>query len=539
LPESPDTAAQDRPSRSGYLAQFPPRRWHLIAVALSVAAVYLVGVTDQWWPTSDSALYQGLGRSLIRGEGYRFNGQVNNDVTPGMPLILGALRAVFGEGFLAPSLFVTLCGLISLYLVYVTLARLTDRRMALAVVLGTAACYKYFHYSHLILTDAVFSALFWALAYVSLRFLRGGSAWLLAAVGLAVAAVTVRAPGLLIIGPFAVGVVVHRGCSSGLLKRLAGGAAILGAVGAAAVVFYLLARAVSDKMPLYVSARVRETDVLIRLQALASGLYGLPTELSRAYTAQRMPFLGVAFCLLAVLGMLHLSRKGNNLASATCLLFVVGSGFLAGPGSIRARYMMAISPMFLFLMIDGLCRLVELAHRWRPKPAEPRAFLIATTVFLFCVITTNLPKILRDAVYHAYAAHTGRYYEVLRDGQFIDLLPVASLLRERFGPGAVVAARRDGAPVLHFLSECRTVPFRKTKRQTGADAEALYSDLSAGDDIRAVVTEARKAAEPFRRRLGELLSSGGATVIYEGQRRKVYDWPAPRRSTRPATEPAP
>jgi len=434
---------------------------------------------------------------------------------------------------------VTFCGLGSLYLAYVTLARLTDRRMALAVALGTAACYKYFHYSHLILTEAVFSALFWALAYVSLRYLQGGFGWLLAAVALAVTAVAVRAPGLLIIGPFAVGVVVHRDCPSGLLKRLVGGAAILGAIGAAAVVFYLLARVVSDKMPLYVSARVLETDLPTRFGALASGLYELPTEMARAYTAQPLTSLGVVFCLLAILGMLHLCRKGNDLASATCLLFALGSGFLAGPGSIRARYMMPIFPLFLFLMIHGLCRLVELVHRWRAKPADPRAFLIAMTVFLFCVIATNLPKILRDAVYHSYAAHTGRYYEVLRDGQFIDLHPVASLLRERFGPGTVVATRRDRAPVLHFLSECRTVPFRRTQRQTAADAEVTYNDVSARADIRAVVTETGRAGEPFRRRLGELLSAGGATVIHEGERCEVYDWPAARRTTRPATDRAP
>ena len=539
MPGSADTTGQDRLGPRGYLAEFPPRRWHVIVIVLSVAAIYLVGVTGRWWPTPDSALYQGLGRSLIRGEGYRFNGQVNNDVTPGMPMILGALRAVFGDGFLAPNLFVTLSGLLSVLLAYAALARLTDRRMALAVALGTAACYKYFYYSHLILTDATFSALFWALAYVSLRFLHGGFGWLLAAVGLAVAAVTVRAPGLLIIGPFAVGIVLHRNCPSGLLKRLVGGGAVLGAVGATAAVFCLLAQAASDKVPLYAAGRLVGTNVSTRLQTLANELCELPAEVARMYTAHPLTSVGVAFCLLAVLGMVHLCRNGNRLASATCVLFVLASGLLGGHDSIRARYMMAMFPLFLLLIVHGLCRLVELVRRWTAKPAKPKAFLVAMTVLLSCVITTNLPKVLRDSLYYSFHAHTGRYYEVLQGGRFSDLQPVAALLRDRFGPHTSIATRRDRASILHFLSERRTVRFLRTKRQTAAEAEAVYNDLLAKADIQAVVTDASGAPEPFRRRLDELLSASGAPVLYQGKSYKVYDWSKAGGTTRPATRRAP
>ncbi len=71
------------PITAGWLADVPPRKWHLLLAGVCIAAVYLVGVTGQWWPT-----YLGLGRSLAEAEGYRFNGSVHNIVTPGLPLIL-------------------------------------------------------------------------------------------------------------------------------------------------------------------------------------------------------------------------------------------------------------------------------------------------------------------------------------------------------------------------------------------------------------------------------------------------------------------
>ncbi|MGB2821707.1 MAG: glycosyltransferase family 39 protein [Phycisphaerae bacterium] len=523
----------------GYLAEFPPKRWHKVTIALCAAAVYLVGVTDHWWPTPDSALYQGLGRSIVRGEGYRFNGEINTDVTPGMPMILGALRAVFGDGFLAPNLFVTLSGLLSLYLAYLTLARLTDRRMAIAVVLGVAACYRYFHYSHLILTDATFSALFWSFAYVSVRFLQGSFGWLLAAVGLAVAAVTVRAPGLLIIGPFAAGVLLHRDSPAGPLKRAVGAGAVLGGVGALAAALYLLARSVSKATPLYVNPRIMESGVLGRLGRLVDGLYELPAELARMFAGQPHRLLGAALCLLAILGMLSLWRQGRRLSAVTCALCVLGSSFLGGGGAVRARYMMAIFPLFLFVILHGLCRTVELGHRWSTRPTKPKAFLIAVTVFLSCLIAANLPKVLRDGVYYSYAAYTGRYYEVIRDGDFVDLHTVAASLRDRFGPETLIATRGDRASILHFLSERRMVRFLRTERQTAADAEAVYDDLLARTDIEAVVTDAGGTPEPFRRTLEELLSAGGARVIYHGRYCKIHDWPAARGAPRPERGPSP
>ena len=54
---------------AGPLGQFPPKRWHLALAGGLVAAVYLAGVSAAWWPTPDSALYQGLAANHAAGEG--------------------------------------------------------------------------------------------------------------------------------------------------------------------------------------------------------------------------------------------------------------------------------------------------------------------------------------------------------------------------------------------------------------------------------------------------------------------------------------
>ena len=145
----------------------------LVTTCAVAAALYLAGVANRWEPTPDSALYLSLARSLERGQGYTFNGQPDNTVTPGLPWVLAAMRRAFGPEFLAPNLFVVLCALGALALAYRSISILSDRRTALAATIGTAASYVYFFNAHCVLTDLPFTLLFWALFYCSLRVARG------------------------------------------------------------------------------------------------------------------------------------------------------------------------------------------------------------------------------------------------------------------------------------------------------------------------------------------------------------------------------
>ncbi len=185
----PSSFEHDRPSKK--------QLWVLV---ICVLIVYFSGVTDRWWPTPDSALYLGLARSIYESQGYQFNGEFSVTVTPGLPLMLAAIQALFGEQIWLWNLLMTLCGLAALLMIYKVLSLVDSPRVALCVVAATAMAYTFYRYSHRVLTDAPFALLFWAMLYSAIRYQRS-SRWWLALVGLlTVMCVCVRAPGLILIG---------------------------------------------------------------------------------------------------------------------------------------------------------------------------------------------------------------------------------------------------------------------------------------------------------------------------------------------------
>jgi 4-amino-4-deoxy-L-arabinose transferase-like glycosyltransferase len=368
------------------LADFPPKRWHLLLAAVCIAAVYLVGVTGRWWPTPDSALYLGLGRSLADGEGYRFNGTAHNIVTPGLPLILVGLRTLFGPGFRAPNLFMAMCGLTCLLLVYLAVARMSDRRTALAVVLTAGLSYTFFNQSHRILTDAPFAALFWAVLYAYLRY-RDGSAWWLVPVGLlSAAAIVIRAPGILILGSLAVGAMLDRPApgstqSRQIRKRLLCGGVIAAAVAVVGVGFYMAASAAADGTPIYVRAMLNRTSagVMANLRDVGAGLMQLPLAVSEMISSQETYLIGLPVLLLVVLGSVHLWRRGQRLALIVMVLSIPALAFYGKDHAIRSRYLLPIHPLLLLACMEGLCWSVRWSARRKVGrvSAKPAWFLKA------------------------------------------------------------------------------------------------------------------------------------------------------------------
>ena len=250
----PDPPAEDAADRGGidYLATCPPSRRHVLAAWLVVVVVYAAGVAGDWWPTSDGALYLGLGRRIAEGRSYSFNGRVCNSVTPGYPLILAGLRLAFGPGYWAPNALAALCGLGALAIAYRVLGSFGPRRLALAAALACAAAYTFYRTSHHILTDAPFLLLFWAVVWASRRAARS-PAYLPVLALAAAAALFVRAPGVVFLCPWAVGMLLDRPADGRARQFLAGGSLLLAALATTAA-FYLWARAVSDDQALYVTA---------------------------------------------------------------------------------------------------------------------------------------------------------------------------------------------------------------------------------------------------------------------------------------------
>ncbi len=154
-----------------------PSRKQLWMLVICVLIIYSVGVTDRWWPTGDSALYLGLARSIHQGQGYQFNGEFSVSVTPGLPLILAGVQAMFPDQFLVMNLLMTLCGLASLFVIYKVFSLLDSPIIAFWVVAATATSYSFYLYSHRILTDAPFTLLFWTMLYTAMRYQRSSRWW--------------------------------------------------------------------------------------------------------------------------------------------------------------------------------------------------------------------------------------------------------------------------------------------------------------------------------------------------------------------------
>lgn len=512
------------PAPAGWLADVPPRRRHLLIAAVCVTALYLIGVTGQWWPSPDSALYLSLARSLAEGDGYRFNGSPCNIVTPGLPLILAGLQRAFGESFWAPNLLMALCGLTTAGLIYLAVARISDRRTALAVMLATALSYTFFHQSHRILTDAPFAALFWAILYSYIRYRTGSARWLILAGLLSAAAVAVRAPGILFLGSLAVSIAPDRPPGSASRKGLIPACVILVVIAVLAAGFLIVARSAADGMPMYAKAIMARLNVspMVHLRSLGLGIMKLPLAFSEMLTSQETYFVGLPALLLVIAGCVSLWRRRQRFVPPLIVMSVVALALYGRAHFIRPRYLMPIQPLLLLAMMEGLC--------WSVKRLRGRAvatlYLKAVTVLAGAIIACNTPKILRNAVYYSYVSHTDRYHEVIMDGRSAELFPVAEVLREGARGNQAAAVDSDKVSILHFLSRRVIIPLPRTARISGGDAEVIHHFATSRSNLRFVVLDVGKrvSGEPFSRRLRELFkNTPGMALRQDGKRYLVYE----------------
>ncbi|MDY7011746.1 MAG: glycosyltransferase family 39 protein [Planctomycetota bacterium] len=518
---------------TGWLADVPPRRRHLLFAGVCVAAVYLIGVTGQWWPSPDSALYLGLARSLAEGDGYRFNDSPSNIVTPGLPLILAGMQMVFGEGFWAPNLFMALCGLAAAGLIYLSTARISDRRTALAVTLATALSYTFFHQSHRILTDAPFAALFWAILYSYIRYRTGSVRWLIPAGLFSAAAVAVRAPGILFLGSLAVGILPDLGPTRPVevpqtapknRKGLIPAFVILLVIAVMGAGFFIVARSADQGMPMYAGAVISRVNVGLteHLRSLWLGIMQLPLALSEMLTSQEAYSVGLPALILMCVGGVSLWRRRQRFVLPVIVVSVLALALYGRDHFIRPRYLMPIQPLLLLAIMEGLCRSIKL---FRPR-ARPALHLKAVIVLVGAIVACNAPKLLRNAVYYSYVSHTGRYHKVVMDGRFAELFPVAGILREGDHADRTAAADSDKVSMLHYLSRRTIIPLPETARISPDEAEVIRHFAASHSDLQFIVLDVGKrgGSEPFRRRLRELFeNTPGMELRRAGKRYLVYE----------------
>ena len=511
-----------------------PARRRLWLVGAVVAVVYLAGVPVQWLPTPDSALYLGLGRSLAEGEGYRFNGEACTTVTPGLPWILAGIRTVFGEGSAAPTVFIVLCALGALVLIYRWIDLLEGGSVALAVVLATALTAGLYHNAHRILTDVPSVTIFWGILYALWRYRTGSAGWLLLVGLLTAVAITVRVPSIVLLAPLGAGAVLDRLPKAPRRKAWAGGATVLVTTVLLTLAFYAIAQSSADSSLYYVTSTTRRlpadatTTLLLPVRTVAY-LTVAVAEMLMAQDGWSALVPAAAFLVLVVVGLGVYWKQGLRSVTVAIVLYLGALSWTSTPEvGMRLRYLLPIQPLLLLAALKGTERLLHVLFGRLDEAARKKLLLRTAAVFTGIVIAFNAPKIAREAFYYSALSYTDRYYDTLRGGDFVDHYPVAELLEKSCPPSQRVGTFEFS--ILHYLSRRTTVQLPMGDDPEHPDAAVVMAFMDDHPDIAFVVIDtpsdrekdARKPAERFRRDLLEKLQRAGAQRIYDGKELQVF-----------------
>ena len=505
--------------------------WSLIVV------VYLIGVCPAWWPTSDSALYLSLSRSLAEGRGFVYNGQPHTLVTPGLPLVLAGLERAFGRGYFAGNMFSALCGLGVVAMVYLSVRRLSGDSIAFAVAVVTALSYPFYSNSHRILTQIPFALVFWSMFYACLRR-REGSAWWLAVIALlSLLSIVIRAPGLLLVGPLGVGLFFNGDRCGGARRLRWSGVAMLGPMFIIAGAMLAVSWMASGRPPGYLNYALEVLGgggVGGRVSAVAQAAARIPDVVTKLLVGQRslLP-LGILAGGVIVAGMMHLWRSGQRYIVIFTVL-ALAAYLMMGPDMIGTRYFLTLMPIYLYAVIQGLCICVRWIHRRRQRPCGGKTYLRAMGIFVLVCVACNMPKVLRNAVYYSYAAwvQPDSFYHVTRSEKYADFFAIADALAGGDCSSAKVGGPKDGERVIHLLTGRIVLPYTpgKQERNSAAEAERIIDFIRSHPEIRCFVFDVRgrgKApAAAFFGRLDAWLHAararGALELLYDGEHYAAY-----------------
>ncbi len=136
---------------------------------LPLGALYALTIVNYWKPTSDSALYIVAAKSIVRGQGYSYQGFLTSP-PPLFSLLLSPVIALLGYNFAAMRALIASTALGSALLVYLLLRPKTEPVITFAVTFLAACSFPVLFEITRILSDIPYmffslSALFFAGAY--------------------------------------------------------------------------------------------------------------------------------------------------------------------------------------------------------------------------------------------------------------------------------------------------------------------------------------------------------------------------------------
>lgn len=436
----------------------PLRRRQLALAAGAVVAVYLAGLSGQWWPGNDSATYLSLGRSLATGQGYSFNGHTNTAFAPGLPAILAAFYRLAGESIWLPNIFATACGLAAILLVYLSLRRLgLGQRAALPLTLAAGTSFTFYFNSHRVMSDMPFTAVFWLLFYCLLRFESGSWGWAVLAAVASAAGVLLRAPAIILLGPLAMGVLLEKRLGKLWPRRMAVFTAVLLPALAVVIVLYLLSLQVPDQLPNYLRVSIPRAGLAAYPLRVQRGMAVLPKGLTQTFINQDSAFLGLLLLALAAAGGVRFWLAGRRAVPIALVGYLLLLAACMGSRSMEARYLAPILPMLILLCAESCCWCVKLLGRWLTTFAKPKALEAAPAVFATIIVLANVPMTGRQVFINGYYSRDDNYYRAAGHEGWADLSDIAKLLQRQCSSQECVAGAVKDLAILHYLSQRQIV----------------------------------------------------------------------------------
>ncbi len=417
----PDELPDERAVASGITAALAAhKKWVILAIAL----LYLAAFNGQWRVGLDSAIYRGVGDSLAAGHGYTFGGVRQDQVYPGLPLLLAGLKTLFGPSVVPALIAMMAISALTLFAIYRLLRLHFPDWMAMTVVVGVALNGQFLQQSQEVMTDTPFLLgvvlTLWGIGRLAAGAPKVWKSAALLAGGLALAAamrptVWVLAGGM---GLVSVGWIL-----AGSRRAKVAGAVALGTLLLVAVIGTALDPRTAGFSPLGGGYERTALGNLASVSTVAAreARSAFGQNLTSLFFGEPMTSVAYAFSALLLVGAVLLLRR-RPLWGAFTLLTVLTTLLFS---SVPRYYLMALP----LLWTGWLLLLCAVARR---VPAGASGGVLDVGILLVLLLNTG-------RVYQFLAEqHARDFLATYKKGSCLRLIAAADLIRATVPPGGHV-----------------------------------------------------------------------------------------------------
>lgn len=440
------------PERALQLGWFDWLTRHRRKLFAIVVAFYVLPFNGLWRVGVDSALYRGLARSIVRGDGYVFAGEHHRHAYPGLPWMLAGFERIFGESPVPGLIAITLCALVTLWLIDRTIALRFPLWVATVVTIGVGLNFRFVRESQELMTDVpfTFGVMLSLYGLERLRLLPTGAKWTAfarwatAMIGGLIVAAAMRPT----FGVLALAIVIASGIR--MIRGTDGRRTLHSAILAAALLV-LLALFIFDPRTRGIAPwqGIYEQELLDRVGELPQNILQsarslLANDLNDLFFCQRLWPLNYVGSLAILFGAVLMLRR--NVAWGLMIFLLVA---VTLPLSTVPRYFLMVAP-FLWLGWALLC-----CHLTVRIPADKQGPVLALLLgFPLIVNVARSIDFIREQqgptiawLIHGGGTREEVFYKSFRDGTVIKQQHMAALIRDH-----TTAKQTTIGPEAHVLA---------------------------------------------------------------------------------------